>query len=213
MIPVKEFSSAAEMRAHYARIRKRTYNVHTKPKPKEEPKVIHIQVTKPHVRDWMILNYANNLDPVAYLKSRCSELGVSYETIISLAKTTVISYQRQLIMFEMREKFGLSYKKIGDIFGNRDHTSVIYNIEKVKQYGYDMYFAQYELAKQGNDVGLAKLKKVKLSHTCKLTENEVREIRKAVYDGARPKQVSWKYGVSVGTVCDIARRDTWRHVE
>ena len=40
---------------------------------------------------------------------------------------------RQLIMYIMREDFGVSYPTIGNELGGRDHTTVIHSCEKVKE--------------------------------------------------------------------------------
>ncbi|NBD74011.1 chromosomal replication initiator protein DnaA [Patescibacteria group bacterium] len=40
---------------------------------------------------------------------------------------------RQLIMFLMREDFGISYPAIGQKLGGRDHTTVIHSCEKIKK--------------------------------------------------------------------------------
>jgi len=39
---------------------------------------------------------------------------------------------RQLIMYILREDFGISYPTIGQKLGGRDHTTVIHSCEKVK---------------------------------------------------------------------------------
>ena len=39
---------------------------------------------------------------------------------------------RQLIMYILREDFGVSYPSIGEKLGGRDHTTVIHSCEKVK---------------------------------------------------------------------------------
>src|SRR5690606_37493162 len=39
---------------------------------------------------------------------------------------------RQLIMYILREDFGVSYPTIGQKLGGRDHTTVIHSCEKIK---------------------------------------------------------------------------------
>ena len=40
---------------------------------------------------------------------------------------------RQLIMYILREDFGVSYPSIGQKLGGRDHTTVIHSCEKIKR--------------------------------------------------------------------------------
>ena len=47
----------------------------------------------------------------------------------------------------------------------------------------------------------------------KLTEADVREIRRRVADGATRKEVSREFGIKAATVRQIVRRETWKHVE
>jgi len=39
---------------------------------------------------------------------------------------------RQLIMYILREDFGISYPSIGEKLGGRDHTTVIHSCEKIR---------------------------------------------------------------------------------
>ena len=39
---------------------------------------------------------------------------------------------RQIIMYMLREEFGISYPSIGEKLGGRDHTTVIHSCEKIK---------------------------------------------------------------------------------
>jgi chromosomal replication initiator protein len=39
---------------------------------------------------------------------------------------------RQIAMYILKTKYGLAYKKIGMLFGNRDHSTVISSVEKIE---------------------------------------------------------------------------------
>jgi chromosomal replication initiator protein len=39
---------------------------------------------------------------------------------------------RQIIMYILREEFGISYPAIGEKLGGRDHTTVMHSCEKIK---------------------------------------------------------------------------------
>jgi chromosomal replication initiator protein len=58
--------------------------------------------------------------------------GVSTEDILSLKRSSTISLARQVCCYIIKEVTNLSYKTIGLEIGGRDHSTVIYYIEKVK---------------------------------------------------------------------------------
>ncbi len=41
-------------------------------------------------------------------------------------------YPRQIAMYILKDMFDLTYKAIGNIFGGRDHTTVLYSIERIE---------------------------------------------------------------------------------
>jgi predicted XRE-type DNA-binding protein len=49
-------------------------------------------------------------------------------------------------------------------------------------------------------------------HTAKLTEGQVREIRRQLRMGVNQKTIATQYKVHQSTISDIARGRTWRHV-
>lgn len=57
-------------------------------------------------------------------------LPVSYMT--SEHKTWDISHPRQVAMFLSRELLGKSYPNIGNLFGGRDHTTVLHAVRAVR---------------------------------------------------------------------------------
>jgi hypothetical protein len=148
MIAARQYSSVDEMMANYARIALYT-------RPQSPPKrVVTLALVKPeeppaprpmvplwavedvwfraHVDDW--LNY--RLSPVkSYLKARCKELQTRYADVIGPERWRELVKVRHQLMFEVHEKFNLSYPEIGRQFGGRDHTSALHAVQKVKRNG------------------------------------------------------------------------------
>ncbi|WP_416066084.1 helix-turn-helix domain-containing protein [Rhizobium sp. ZK1] len=143
IVAARQFTSAAEMRAHYAAVHQRCFNPVVPAKP--EPVVIEAaaRFVRRQVPLWMVKDIhfdahmvewrdrAGNR-PLAYLKDRCVELGVSYREIIGGSRRRGIVPTRHLLMWEVHNKFGLSFPALGRLFGGRDHTTCFYAVRKVE---------------------------------------------------------------------------------
>lgn len=57
--------------------------------------------------------------------------GISREEFFNKKRTQNIAYPRQIAMYMCRELADMSYPKIGEAFGGRDHTTVIHAYEKI----------------------------------------------------------------------------------
>lgn len=58
--------------------------------------------------------------------------GVEEESMYARTRRREIVKPRQIIMYILREDFNLSYPAIGNVFGGKDHTTVIHACEKIK---------------------------------------------------------------------------------
>lgn len=71
--------------------------------------------------------------PDAVLKAVTEMFKVSIEDLKGNSRRREISQSRQIAMYLMRQHTDLSLPKIGEIFGGKDHTTVMYSCEKVAQ--------------------------------------------------------------------------------
>ena len=55
------------------------------------------------------------------------------EELFNKKRTQNIAYPRQIAMYLCRELADLSYPRIGELFGGRDHTTVIHAYEKISK--------------------------------------------------------------------------------
>jgi chromosomal replication initiator protein len=71
--------------------------------------------------------------PDVILAAIADTFDVSIEDLKSNSRRREISWARQIGMYLMRQYTGLSFPRIGEEFGGKDHTTVLYSCEKITQ--------------------------------------------------------------------------------
>jgi chromosomal replication initiator protein len=79
----------------------------------------------------LISNTAREISPDAILKSVAEHYGVKVSDLRSDRKHKAIAGPRQMAMYLMRELTNCSFPDIGQRFGGRDHTTVMYAVKKI----------------------------------------------------------------------------------
>ncbi len=82
-------------------------------------------------------NADSNITPEKIKRKVCSKFHLNMTDMESSKRTRSIAYPRQIAMYLCREMTDLSFPKIGEAFGGKDHTTVIHAYEKIL-YEYDM---------------------------------------------------------------------------
>ena len=58
--------------------------------------------------------------------------GVSVDAIMSKRRNRTVTVPRQVAMYLIKTHLDLPYSDIGDLFGGRDHSTVIHSVNKVE---------------------------------------------------------------------------------
>ena len=73
------------------------------------------------------------IPPDLIMQETASYFGLTRDDLVSKSRTRPLTNARHVAMYLMRECTGLSLIKIGEWFGNRDHTTVMHGIKKIEK--------------------------------------------------------------------------------
>lgn len=93
--------------------------------------------------------------PVAILSIVADTFNVSIEDLKSNSRRREISWARQIGMYLMRQHTDLSLPRIGEEFGGKDHTTVIYSCEKISQLKKTDHSLGQTLRQLGDRIGMS----------------------------------------------------------
>ena len=71
--------------------------------------------------------------PDAVIAVVAEAFDVSVEDLKGISRRREISLARQIGMYLIRQHTGLSLPKVGEVFGGKDHTTVLYSCDKIAQ--------------------------------------------------------------------------------
>ncbi len=140
MIPISNPTNAAEIIDNSQAIRKRLMGPQERARPSEPvkpPAIIVVYRDKApkdaHVRAYRQYLADQGNKPLAHLKSRCAELGITLKQIRNNSRVASLVRPRQLLMWEIKTQVApeMSWPAIGRLFGGKNHATVIHAVRKV----------------------------------------------------------------------------------
>ena len=85
------------------------------------------------LRNQATVSETTGLSPKKIINTVADYYGLTHQQITSKTRTKNISNARQISIYLCRKLLNLSYIKIGDAFGGRDHSTVINAYEKISK--------------------------------------------------------------------------------
>ena len=83
------------------------------------------------LRDIVDQDDANIISPTDIITATASYFKLSVDDLYGSSRSQAVATARQIAMYLCRERTSLSLPKIGQLFGNRDHTTVMYAYKKI----------------------------------------------------------------------------------
>lgn len=96
-------------------------------------KPITIELAMESLKDLFPKDKTNQVTPLRIQEIVVAHFKIKIDDLISKRRTRNVTVPRQLAMYLCRELTDWSLPKIGEIFGGRDHTTVIHAYEKVNR--------------------------------------------------------------------------------
>ncbi|QYH34877.1 chromosomal replication initiator protein DnaA [Salinibacterium sp. M195] len=85
------------------------------------------------LKDLITLDEDNVIAPVDIINHTADYFKLSVDDLYGSSRSQAIATARQIAMYLCREMTNLSLPKIGQLFGNRDHTTVMYANKKITE--------------------------------------------------------------------------------
>lgn len=83
------------------------------------------------MKDLVLSEESNVISPTEIISETAAYFELTVEDLYGSSRSALIAMARQIAMYLCRELTNLSLPKIGQLFGNRDHTTVMYANKKI----------------------------------------------------------------------------------
>jgi chromosomal replication initiator protein len=92
---------------------------------------ISMELARTVLKDLVLTEDTNVVSPVDIIKITATFYQLTIDDLYGSSRSQTIALARQVAMYLSREMTNLSLPKIGQLFGNRDHTTVMYANNKI----------------------------------------------------------------------------------
>ncbi len=96
-----------------------------------EGKPVSVAMAEEALKDFNLVKN-NVITPERIIDAVEKHFNLRENSLKSARKTKEIAYPRQIAMYIIRELTDLSYPKIGQVLGGRDHTTVLHGVSKIE---------------------------------------------------------------------------------
>ena len=94
---------------------------------------VDLQLVQTVLKDLITLDEDNVIAPVDIINHTAEYFKLSVDDLYGSSRSQAVATARQIAMYLCRELTNLSLPKIGQLFGNRDHTTVMYANKKISE--------------------------------------------------------------------------------
>ncbi|WP_370589349.1 chromosomal replication initiator protein DnaA [Salinibacterium sp. ZJ70] len=94
---------------------------------------VDLQLVQTVLKDLITLDEDNVISPVDIINHTADYFKLTVDDLYGSSRSQAVATARQIAMYLCRELTSLSLPKIGQLFGNRDHTTVMYANKKISE--------------------------------------------------------------------------------
>jgi chromosomal replication initiator protein len=94
---------------------------------------VDLSLVQTVLKDLITLDEDNVIAPVDIINHTAEYFKLSVDDLYGSSRSQAVATARQIAMYLCRELTSLSLPKIGQLFGNRDHTTVMYANKKISE--------------------------------------------------------------------------------
>jgi chromosomal replication initiator protein len=94
---------------------------------------VNMQLVQTVLRDLVPLGEDKTTTSTAIINEVAAFYGMTVDDLCGQTRKSAVAKARQIAMYICREQTDLSLPKIGELFGGRDHTTVLYAYRKVRE--------------------------------------------------------------------------------
>jgi chromosomal replication initiator protein len=94
---------------------------------------VDMQLVQTVLKDLITLDEDNVIAPVDIINHTAAYFKLTVDDLYGSSRSQAVATARQIAMYLCRELTNLSLPKIGQLFGNRDHTTVMYANKKISE--------------------------------------------------------------------------------